>query len=318
MEIHEILAQRRRQAERTQRRRLEALYQRYPALGALQEESVRLRRSLALAALSGSGADLTAIRRDIDRVEGERTALLERAGIDPNYKQIPYTCPDCQDTGFVNGQSCHCRNALLLDKLYEQSSIKDQLDRQNFDHFDWSLFRQDRQVGERESPYENMQRIVQDLKQTYIPHFGPKSPSLYFFGTVGTGKTFLALSLAKALLDRGHTVFYQTAYDLIEFLLAYDFDRLPNKEEATAKRAFIFSSDLLVIDDLGAEATNRRTLPSLFELINGRLIRQKPTVISSNLQPDELGEVYNDRIQSRIGHDYILYEVYGGDLRARQ
>lgn len=315
MDVHEILAARRKRAEGDREERVWALYRDHPDLADLQEEKIRLGKDMVQAVLAGDKERAGEDREKMEEVGRAFDQALQALRLPADYLEVHYACPDCQDTGFVDGVSCHCRNLLVLNKLYEKSSIGDLLRRQNFDHFDLDLFRKDRQEGEDLSPYENMKAILKDIREDYIPYFGDKSPSLYFFGRVGTGKTYLVNAIAKALLDRGKTVFYQTSYDLLEFMVDYSFTRQEDRGSLKEKRDYIFDADLLVIDDLGTENINSMTKSALFEVINGRMIRQKPTIISSNLQPYELGKRYDDRIFSRIGNEYILYEVYGSDLR---
>lgn len=317
MDVHEILAARRKRAENDREDRAAALFRDHPDLDRLRQTKIQRGKAMVQAVISGNRAEAEAERQAMAEASEAFDAALEALHLPADYLEVHYACPDCQDTGFVDGISCHCRNLLILNKLYDKSSIGDLLRRQNFDHFKLDLFRKDRQEGEEVSPYENMKAIVKDLKEDYIPYFGDKSPSLYFFGRVGTGKTFLVNAVAKALLDRGKTVFYQTAYDLLEFMVDYSFTRQEDRGSLKEKRDYIFEADLLVIDDLGTENVNSMTKTALFEVINGRMIRQKPTIISSNLKPDELGKRYDDRIFSRIGNEYILYEVYGSDLRGR-
>ena len=62
----------------------------------------------------------------------------------------------------------------------------------------------------------------------------------------------------------------------------------------------LFECDLLIIDDLGTELTNSFTLSELFIILNTRLLNGKKTIISTNLNPTQLGELYSQRIFSRI------------------
>ena len=73
--------------------------------------------------------------------------------------------------------------------------------------------------------------------------------------------------------------------------------------------------DLLVIDDLGTELTNSFTETYLFEVLNERLIHQKSTIISTNLNLEEFQERYGDRIFSRTTGYYSMFKIFGDDIR---
>ena len=79
-----------------------------------------------------------------------------------------------------------------------------------------------------------------------------------------------------------------------------------------------FESDLLIIDDLGTEMINQFSVSTLYNLVNDRLGRKKPTVISTNLSKDEIQKKYTDRITSRLFGEYQLVFFVGTDIRAQK
>jgi DNA replication protein DnaC len=78
---------------------------------------------------------------------------------------------------------------------------------------------------------------------------------------------------------------------------------------------YIYSSDLLIIDDLGTEVVNSFVRSQFFEIINKRILTKRSTLISTNLSLSELQETYNQRTVSRIVDKYTLFPVYGSDIR---
>ena len=77
---------------------------------------------------------------------------------------------------------------------------------------------------------------------------------------------------------------------------------------------------LLLIDDLGSEPMVKNiTREYLFTLINERIAAGKGTVIATNLSPDDLEEVYGERVRSRLTdqHRSIVLKFSGKDLRKR-
>ena len=73
-----------------------------------------------------------------------------------------------------------------------------------------------------------------------------------------------------------------------------------------------------IIDDLGAELANSFTASRLFLCLNERMLRQKSTLISTNLSIDQLADVYSERICSRIFSSYTMIKLFGDDIRLKK
>ena len=84
----------------------------------------------------------------------------------------------------------------------------------------------------------------------------------------------------------------------------------------------ILNVDLLIIDDLGTEAINSMKFSELFTIINSRLLNQnkktKKTVISTNLNLQNLSKLYGDRLFSRFIGNYNICYFFGEDLRLKK
>ena len=76
--------------------------------------------------------------------------------------------------------------------------------------------------------------------------------------------------------------------------------------------------DLLIIDDLGTEMNSTFVQSALYQLINGRLLTGKSTVISTNLDPEELGRRYGAPLLSRLEGEYEILPFFGEDIRTKQ
>ena len=79
--------------------------------------------------------------------------------------------------------------------------------------------------------------------------------------------------------------------------------------------------DVLLLDDLGAERIEKNTtVPRLYQILNERELRGKSTIISTNLTPDEIMDVYGERIFSRLfnTHSAIALGFSGSDLRLKK
>ena len=123
--------------------------------------------------------------------------------------------------------------------------------------------------------------------------------------------------IARELLKKGKTVLYQTAPVLLESVIDYKMSKQKNYSENILKS--VLESDLLIIDDLGTESLNSMKLSELFNIINTRILNlnQKitKTIISTNLNIQDIFRNYEERIGSRIAGYYDIYCFFGDDLR---
>ena len=138
--------------------------------------------------------------------------------------------------------------------------------------------------------------------------------NLFFYGTVGTGKSFLSGCIASELLESGHSVIYFSASGLFDALARYAFDSRA-KEALSGFYEDLYHCDLLIIDDLGTEMTNTFVASQLFSCLNERHLRKNATIISTNLSLEELRDRYSDRVFSRITSHYDLCKLTGPDIR---
>jgi DNA replication protein DnaC len=227
-----------------------------------------------------------------------------------------YHCNRCKDTGFIGNDKCNCFKQSIADVIYAGSNIKSVLEHENFSTFSFEYYSDD-SIDETTglSPLSNMQKIVAGCK-SFIRHFNKKNDNILFLGNTGVGKTFLVNCIAKELLDRGYTVIYLTAFRLFDILEKHKFGK---EEESTYEAAnqfeYILDSDLLIIDDLGTEMNNSFTTSQLYLIINERLLKQKSTIISTNLSLDNLNTNYSERIYSRIISNYSIRRIIGEDIR---
>ena len=91
------------------------------------------------------------------------------------------------------------------------------------------------------------------------------------------------------------------------------FDRAANSGSDTLK--ILINADLLILDDLGSEFQTNFNESALYNILNSRINRGLPTIISSNLSGKDLQQKYNDRIVSRLLSVYKLLLFVGQDIR---
>lgn len=298
------------------KRRKNKLYNLEPRLKEIEDENKTLALRLVKVVL-GSGENLEDLRKESEDLKKEKIEILKSFGFEKDYLDEIYTCKICKDTGVDGTKECVCKKKLVTEELYRMSGIINKLEKENFSKFDLGLFRKSRQENEPLSPKENMSRILRFLKD-YCKNFDKlEKNSILFTGQVGVGKTFLLNCIAKEILDKEKTVVYQTSSKLLNFVADYNFGRLVD-QDAHEKIKFLRNSDLLIIDDLGTEYQNGVTDSHFFELINDRIVENKATIISTNLDLEEIRDRYDNRIFSRLLGNYNIINVFGDDLRIKK
>lgn len=254
-------------------------------------------------------------RQTIAALQQEKQSILQELGYPADYLDPVYTCPECKDTGFIGGKRCHCFVQASIDLIYTQSNIKNILERENFSQFSFDYYsREQTNPSTGLTAYETAQKAVADCR-SFLAEFDHGFENLFFYGETGVGKTFLSNCVAKELLDSGHSVIYFTAFQLFEIFEKSTFQK---DAQASASQQTIFDCDLLIIDDLGTELANAFTTSQLFLCLNERMLRRKSTLISTNLNMDELAAVYSERTCSRIFSNYTMIKLFGDDIRIKK
>ena len=285
--------------------KLSYVYEHIPCYRELTESVAAVSVAQGRKLLSGDDEALEDLRDSLAELSGRKAQLLQDFGLPEDYLEPAYECPDCKDTGYVEGEKCHCFKQAMITLLYEQSNIQEMLRTENFNTLSYEYYE-----GDDLSRFQNAVRTCQN----FIKNFNSDYHNLFFYGTVGTGKSFLSGCVAKELIERGHSVIYFGATGLFDLLSKHSFD-YKNREELRSAYADLYQCDLLIVDDLGTELTNQFVTSQLFALLNERHMGKKATIISTNLSLEELRNRYSDRIFSRITSNYEVCKLSGQDIR---
>lgn len=125
--------------------------------------------------------------------------------------------------------------------------------------------------------------------------------SAMLLGTVGTGKTHLGTAMLQAVIREhahdGLRGLYATAGSIIRDVKATFGNRGRTEADVYAD---LIRPDLLVIDEVGVQHGTDFERQVLFEVINGRYERIKPTIVVSNLGVTELRQCLGDRAVDRL------------------
>ena len=83
------------------------------------------------------------LNTQIQALSRERADLLKTHGYPEDYLKMHYTCPICQDTGYVDNQKCICFKRAISEHLYTQSNIRELLKTASFDAFSLDYYPED-------------------------------------------------------------------------------------------------------------------------------------------------------------------------------
>lgn len=234
----------------------------------------------------------------------KKVEILRSIGFPEDYLDHKYQCDLCKDTGFVDSVRCRC-----FDELLEKLTISGLVENCDIELHDFDEFRLEYYPKQGDpSPFSQMSIILNNCIN-YANDFSADSPSLFFYGNTGLGKTMISSCIAKAVISKGYTVIFRSILKVFEDALAEHFGK---KEGNTVEK--LCTADLVILDDLGSEFGTQSD-PILYRILNDRINSRKPTIISSNLSLQELNGRYNQRIVSRLLGSFERYPFVGNDVR---
>lgn len=300
-----------------QRRRMDSVYARVPEI---REYDLRLRRQMAelvrltVSRPAGLEEKLAALRErnlELQRRRGE--ALAER-GYPLDYLDDIYSCPKCRDSGTYQGGVCSCLEKLYNKELTRELGTLLKNGDESFERFSLGYY-DSAPDASGISPREIMQTTYNGCRR-FADNFPNVSGSLLLQGGTGLGKTYLSACIARVVAAKGHSVCYDSASAALDAFERQKFSKDPAEAEAAAVRVRrMLSCDLMILDDLGTEMLTPISISALYTLINTRLNEGRKTVISTNLDNDELERRYTPQICSRIEGEFIPLPFVGSDIR---
>lgn len=285
------------------RSKQENVYKKIPSYRDLESMVADVSIAQSNKMFAGDKNALTELRSILNDISKKKESLLLSAGFPKDYLDPVYTCKLCQDTGYIDNKKCTCFKQKIISTLYSQSNIQNMLNENNFSSLSYAYY-----TGDDLARFKR----AASASHNFVKTFNDPYQNLLFYGTVGTGKSFLSGCIAKELLDQGYIVLYFSSQTLFDTLSKNTFD-YQNKDEDILND--IFSCDLLIIDDLGTEMSGKFVSTQLFKCINERHLRKKSTIISTNLSLEQLLNTYSERIFSRITTQYNAYKLTGDDIR---
>ncbi|MCR5141897.1 MAG: ATP-binding protein [Ruminococcus sp.] len=303
----QTLAERKNKAEKDQQERERYVYSQLPEVEAMRRRiRERFHSLIMLVANHDKDAGAKAerirdeIREDQDRI---RMMVADLTG-DPDYLETKYACPECSDTGYVEGIRCKCMDELLRRFAIEELNKNSTIVLHTFDEFTDSCY-DDPKLRTR---MNNMKKFFSD----YCAAFPNNCKSLFLTGRTGLGKTFFSTSIASALAGRGFAVAIGSVSDLLRDI---ENDHFGRSDKNTME--LMLAADMLIIDDLGTEFKTPFNDSTIYSILNSRINQRKATIISTNMSVEQLNERYNEQIASRIIGGFMPIVFTGCDLRQK-
>lgn len=276
---------------------------------------------------SGNKNDILAeLDENIALLSKEKAELLKKNGISSEFLKPKYQCAKCCDTGYINAsggsERCSCYKQQIISHLFSKSNIS-LSGAECFDNFNDDLYPDEidaAKYGIIISPRENI-NIIKNACRQFIGNIDdPNRKNLFFSGRTGVGKTFLSFCIGRELINQGRTVLYLTAPMLFDIITEYKIKAFKEDTYNDDRYQSIFSVELLIIDDLGTEPLSDARYAELLNILNIRQARDAvsacKTIISTNMGPKKLFELYSERIASRINGLFDRHLLAGRDIRS--
>lgn len=165
---------------------------------------------------------------------------------------------------------------------------------------------------------DNLQTNEMETAAFYVEHWEDlkaKGIGLLMIGNIGSGKTFTALCIANALVDKLVNVRYVTSGYFVNEVMS---NSTVNKNACIKEYA---NSDLLILDDLGAEFDNPYTTQYIFQLINECYSNNTPIIVTTNLSLEHFDtpkDEQHKRIYDRIRGRTLPVSITGESRRKKE
>ena len=306
-----VLAHRQRQAEADAAALRARICREHPEAAEWEREMQAGTGKIAQIFLSGGDvqAGLKQVQAENEQAHEKIKNLLASLGETATDFFPRYTCEKCRDTGKLENGMCDCMKSLLAEFAAKSLSEVSGMKLTSLSDMDLSFYSDEVLPELGKSPREHMQSVLEYCR-CYGEDFHPGAESLLLFGTTGTGKTHASLAIARTVIEQGYSVIYASAQQIFHRLEKEHFGRDDGDTEG-----LLTDCDLLVLDDLGTEMTTAFTTSCLYNIINLRMLAERPTVISTNLTAADWPARYGPALASRVLGTFQPLWFVGADIR---
>lgn len=236
-------------------------------------------------------------------------------------------CQLCDDTGWISNPDpkrpfsvvpCECRQKVRLEQNVALAEIPRRYRDADFESY---------HLDGPQKRFQSAHLVARKFAEAY-PAVDEDSRSMLLIGTVGTGKTHLAIAILKELLRKGIAGrFYDYCSLLKEIQSAY------HPESGLAEREVLgppMEVEVMVLDDLGAMRPSPWVMDTVTQILNTRYNAKRTTIITTNF-PDRppkgpsvvnfdyaLSDRIGERAVSRLREMSRFVSLEGPDYRAQR
>lgn len=163
----------------------------------------------------------------------------------------------------------------------------------------------------------NNRRLFAAAKRFADSYTPETERGLMLAGTVGIGKTHLAVAIGRALAERGFWCYWRNFAKVCTEIKA-SWKGVGSYSEAMIKQPLLDKAPL-ILDDLGAEMRDKTdqgwTTELVYEIVQTRYEAMLPTIITTNLTLEDIADRYTDRTASRLAEMCEVVWVSAEDYR---
>jgi len=217
------------------------------------------------------------------------------------------TCEVCGDRGIILHDEvavpCSCVKRTHINNLIRNANMPENFINCSLERFNFRYYPKDSIDPETGLSCLELAKIAHRAAGDFIKRFlkDPKTDGLLFTGKVGSGKTYLACSIANALIKQGRLVLFVEVSDLLDRIRStYDPGRSPDDLSEFQLLDTARQVPLLILDDLGAHNYTEWTKNKIYSIINYRLNQRLPVIVTTNIKLDEIKEYLGERTTSRL------------------
>jgi DNA replication protein DnaC len=226
-------------------------------------------------------------------------------------------CPQCQGTGWKtikNGTDrrvarCDCRLQARTESLLNAARIP-----KRYEHCELSNF-------EFDGPHRGL-ASARMAACKFVEEYPVDSTGLLLIGSIGVGKTHLAVGIIRELiLSKGIACLFYDYRELLKQIQNSYNDSVKATELDVLKP--VFDTEVLVLDELGAVKPTEWVWDTVSLVLNTRYNENRTTIITTNFEDKKpgdtrdpnLGDRIGERMRSRLHEMCRIIKMEGQDFR---
>lgn len=129
------------------------IYEKIPEIKKIDQEIASSSIQAARNRIRKLPVNMEDINRNNRELAAHKKALLKEHGYPEDYLEPIYECPLCHDTGYQGNRPCKCMTQKVIDELYNQSTIREILERENFSTFSLNYYSRENDGTHKHTPY---------------------------------------------------------------------------------------------------------------------------------------------------------------------